>query len=201
MTSSLTNTPALVKLALRRDRIMLPAWVYIVLAGVSVNAYTFSRLYKTPFSQAALAASAQSNPALLFLYGRVNGISVGALTAWRFGVWGALFAAMMTIFIVIRHTRADEEAGRLELIGSARVGRQAPLAAALLTSVLACAVVTLLLCLVLSVIGLPAAGSRSRWRSAPPASPLPGSAPSPRSSPRGRGPRGGSSSACWAWRS
>jgi ABC-2 type transport system permease protein len=159
MSGSLTNTPALVKLALRRDRIMLPAWVYIVLAGVSVNAYSFSKLYKTPSSQAALAASADSNPALLFLYGRVNGISVGALTAWRFGVWGALFAAMMTIFIVIRHTRADEEAGRLELVGSARVGRQAPLVAALLTSVLACALVTLLLCAVLPVIGLPAAGS------------------------------------------
>lgn len=159
MISSLTNTPALVKLALRRDRIMLPAWVYLVLVGVSANAYTFSKLYKTSSSQAALAASGRSNPAFLFLYGRVNGTSVGALTAWRYGVWGALFAAMMTIFIVIRHTRAEEEAGRLELIGSARVGRQAPLIAALLTSVLACALVTLLLCAVLPVIGLPAAGS------------------------------------------
>jgi ABC-2 type transport system permease protein len=159
MTGSLTNTPALVKLALRRDRIMLPAWVYVVIAGVCANAYSFSRLYKTPSSQAALVASAQSNPALLFLYGRVNGTSVGALTAWRFGVWGGLLAAIMTIFIVIRHTRADEEAGRLELIGSARVGRQAPLVAALLTSVLACAVITLALCLLLPVIGLPVSGS------------------------------------------
>lgn len=159
MTSSLTNAPALVKLALRRDRIMLPAWVYVILIGVSANAYTFSKLYKTPTSAAALAASARSNPALLVLYGRVNGISVGALTAWRFGVWGGLFAAIMTIFIVIRHTRADEEAGRLELIGSARVGRQAPLVAALLTSALACVIVTLLLCAVLPAIGLPAAGS------------------------------------------
>jgi ABC-2 type transport system permease protein len=159
MNGSATNTPTLVKLALRRDRIMLPAWVYLVLIGVSANAYTFSKLYKTPSSAAALAASAQSDPAFLFLYGRVNGISVGALTAWRFGVWGGLFAAMMTIFIVIRHTRADEEAGRLELIGSARVGRQAPLVAALLTSALACAIVTLLLCAVLPLIGLPATGS------------------------------------------
>jgi ABC-2 type transport system permease protein len=159
MTSSLTSTPALVKLALRRDRIMLPVWMYVVVLGVCVNAYSFSKLYKTPSSQAALVASAQSNPALLFLYGRINGISIGALTAWRFGVWGALFAAMMTIFIVVRHTRADEEAGRLELIGSARVGRQAPLVAALLTSALACVTVTLLLCVVLPLIGLPAAGS------------------------------------------
>ncbi len=159
MINSLTGTPALVKLALRRDRIILPAWLYVIVIGVCANAYTFSKLYKTPSSQAALAASARSNPALLFLYGRMNGTSVGALTAWRFGVWGSLFAAIMAIFIVIRHTRADEEAGRLELIGSARVGRQAPLVATLLTSALACVVLMLLLCAVLPVIGLPAAGS------------------------------------------
>ena len=107
---------------------MLPAWVYVVVIGVASNAYTFAKLYKTASSRAALVASGESNPALLFLYGRLNGNSVGALTAWRYGVWGALFAALMSVFLVIRHTRGDEEAGRLELIGSARVGRQAPLA-------------------------------------------------------------------------
>ena len=99
--ASLTGTLALTKLALRRDRIMLPVWIYLILAGVSANAYTFGRLYNTPSSRAALVASAQSNPALLFLYGRLNGDSVGALTAWRFGVWGALIAVLMTIFIVL----------------------------------------------------------------------------------------------------
>ena len=98
---------------------MLPAWLYVVMIGVASNAYAFDKLYKTASSRAALVASGESNPALLFLYGRLNGDSVGALTAWRYGVWGALFAALMSVFIVIRHTRADEEAGRLELIGSA----------------------------------------------------------------------------------
>ena len=79
--SALTGTVALAKLALRRDRIMLPAWVYLVVAGVSTTAYTFTRLYKTPSSRAALAASGKSNPALLFLYSRLNRISMGALTA------------------------------------------------------------------------------------------------------------------------
>lgn len=160
MTSaSLTGTTALAKLALRRDRIMLPAWVYVVVIGVSANAYTFARLYKTPSSRTALVASSQSNPALLFLYGRLYGTSVGALTAWRYGVWGAMFAVLMTIFLVIRHTRADEEAGRLELIGSARVGRQAPLVSALTVAVMANVVLTVVLCAVLPLIGLPAAGS------------------------------------------
>jgi len=159
MTHALTGTRDLVKLALRRDRIMLPVWIYVIIIGVTSTDYTFGRLYKTPSSRLALVASGESNPALLFLYGRLNGTSVGALTAWRYGVWAALFAVLMTAFIVIRHTRADEDAGRLELIGSARVGRPAPLVAALLVAVLANVLLTALLCVVLPLVGLPAAGS------------------------------------------
>ena len=66
-----------------------------------------------------------------FLYGRLYGDSLGAVTAWRYGIWAAIFAALMAIFLVVRHTRADEEAGRLELVGSAAVGRLAALTAAL----------------------------------------------------------------------
>jgi ABC-2 type transport system permease protein len=154
-----TGTGALARLALRRDRIMLPAWVYVVIIGVASNAYTFTKLYKTASSRAALVASGEGNPALLFLYGRLNGSSVGALTAWRYGVWGALFAALMSVFLVVRHTRGDEEAGRLELIGSARVGRQAPLASAIAVAAGGNVVLTAVLCLVLPVLGLPVAGS------------------------------------------
>ena len=155
----LTGMGELTRLALRRDRIMLPAWVYVVIIGVAANAYTFTKLYKTPSSRAALVASGQSNPALLFLYGRLNGDSVGALTAWRYGVWGALFAVLMSIFLVIRHTRGDEEAGRLELIGSAQIGRQAPLASAVAVAAVANVVLVVALCVILPLLGLPAAGS------------------------------------------
>jgi ABC-2 type transport system permease protein len=155
----LTGTGVLAKLALRRDRIMLPLWVYVVVIGVASNAFTFARLYKTESSRQSLVASGLDNPALIFLYGRLNGDSVGALTAWRYGVWGALFAALMSVFLVVRHTRADEEAGRLELIGSARVGRQAPLASALTVAVLANVLLTVLLCVIVPPLGLPVAGS------------------------------------------
>ncbi|HVT67569.1 MAG TPA: hypothetical protein VHF26_07465 [Trebonia sp.] len=65
----------------------------------------------------------------------------------------------MSVFLVIRPTRGDEEAGRLEPIGSARVGRQAPLASAIAVAAVANVVLTALLCLVLPLLGLPAAGS------------------------------------------
>jgi ABC-2 type transport system permease protein len=67
----------------------------------------------------------------------------------------------MSIFIVIRHTRADEETGRLELVGSAAVGRHAALAAAVAIAVGANAGLVLLITAGLIALGLPAAGSLS----------------------------------------
>ena len=128
---------------------MLPAWVYLITVLVATNAYTFKRLYPTAAARAQLVATGGGNPALRFLYGRLNGSSIGALTAWRYGVWAAIFGALMTVFIVVRHTRGDEEAGRLELVGSAAVGRQAALTAGLLTAVTANVAISALLCVVL----------------------------------------------------
>lgn len=157
--SALTGTGSLARLAFRRDRILLPAWIYPITALVASTAYTFKKLYPTAAARTALEVSGGGNPALRFLYGRLDGSSIGALTAWRYGVWAALFGALMTIFIVIRHTRGDEEAGRLELVGAAAVGRQAALAAGLLTAVTANVTISVLLCAVLPLTGLPAAGS------------------------------------------
>ncbi len=157
--TSLTGTGVLATLAVRRDRIGLAAAVYVITAGVAGTAWALKRLYPTPAGRAALAGTAGANPALRFLYGRLDGTSLGSITTWRYGVWAGLFAALVAIFVVIRHTRADEEAGRLELAGSAAVGRQAPLVAALVTAASGVLAVSVLLCAVLPLTGLPAAGS------------------------------------------
>ena len=160
MTSSaLAGTGALARLAFRRDRIMLPAWVYVITAAIASNSYSLNKLYPTAAARADLAASGGRNPALVFLYGRLWGDSLGAVSAWRYGVWAAIFAALMSIFLVVRHTRADEEAGRLELVGSAAVGRLAALTAGLLVALAANVVLAVLLAVVLVVLGLPVAGS------------------------------------------
>jgi ABC-2 type transport system permease protein len=157
--STLTGTRALAKLAGRRDRIMLVAWIYVLTALVAGTAYSFRKLFPTPAGRAEFALSAGHNPALLSLYGPLYGNSIGSLTAWRYGGFAALGAGLMSIFIVIRHTRADEETGRLELIGSAVVGRNAPLTAALLIAVGANIGLAALITAGLTLLGLPAAGS------------------------------------------
>jgi ABC-2 type transport system permease protein len=153
------GTGQLTKLAFRRDAGILPACTWGIVALVAVVARDVKVLYPTEARRLALASTAGGNASLRFLYGRLDGTSVGALAAWRFGVWAACAAAVLTIFIVVRHTRADEEAGRLELVGSAAVGRQAPLTAALLTAVTANVVIALLAGLWLPVLKLPWAGS------------------------------------------
>jgi ABC-2 type transport system permease protein len=157
--TGLAGTGALTRLAFRRDRIMLPAWVYLITVLVATTAYTFKKLYPTAAARGQLVVTGGGNPALRFLYGRLNGSSIGALTAWRYGIWAAIFGALMTVFIVIRHTRGDEEAGRLELVGSAVVGRQAALTAGLLTAATANVAISVLLSVALPASGLPLSGS------------------------------------------
>jgi ABC-2 type transport system permease protein len=64
-------------------------------------------------------------------------------------------AAIMSIQLVVRQTRAEEEAGRAELLLAAVVGRRAPLTAALLQTALADAVLVLVITAGLAGSGLP----------------------------------------------
>ena len=53
---------------------------------------------------------------------------------FKMGIIGAVAVAVLALFVVVRHTRAEEETGRLELLGATVVGRRAPLTAALLVA-------------------------------------------------------------------
>src|SRR5262249_59393020 len=102
------GTGALARLAFRRDRIMLPVWVYVITAAIASNSYSLNKLYPTAAARAALAASGGQNPALVFLYGPLWGDSLRAVSAWPDGGGAAIFAALVSIFLVIRHTRAGQ---------------------------------------------------------------------------------------------
>ncbi|MFF0744333.1 ABC transporter permease [Streptomyces sp. NPDC004111] len=140
----LTGTGALLRLALRRDRVVVPVWVLVLGVMVSSGANTIKALYASPEDRARAAESMASNGSLRALYGPVFDPSVGGLVAWRFGAFAALLAGAMSLIVVVRHTREEEETGRQELISAARVGRHAPLTAALITALIANAAVALL---------------------------------------------------------
>ncbi|GAA0690954.1 exporter of polyketide antibiotics [Kitasatospora atroaurantiaca] len=157
--NGLAGTGTLLRLALRRDRIMLPAWVYVLTASVASTAYTFGNLYDSGAARERFAAGMASNSSLRALYGPVFGSSIGGLTAWRMTAFGAALAGLMSILLVVRHTRAEEEDGRLELVGAGAVGRRAPLTAALLTALTANLLLAALVTAALTALGHAAAGA------------------------------------------
>jgi ABC-2 type transport system permease protein len=147
------GTGTLLRLALRRDRTLLPVWVLVVAGMVVSGVGSMQSLYDSQAERTRLAASMAANGSLRSLYGPVFGDSTGALVAWRFGTFAAVLAAVMSLIVVVRHTREEEETGRQELLSSAMVGRRAPLTAALLTAVFANAAVVLLITAGLSGLG------------------------------------------------
>lgn len=157
--SALAGTGTLIRLAVRRDRVMVPAWLYILAVSVVSTAYSFRKTYLTAASREHLAQVSNHTATLLATNGPVPGDSVGALTEWKFGIAGAALAAIMTIFVVTRHTRADEEEGRLELVRAGIAGRNAPLTAALVLAGVASLVLGLLATAGLAAMGQSPAGS------------------------------------------
>ena len=130
--SAFTGTFGLLRLYLRRDRIVLPLWVLLLsLPLASVYIGSIETVYPTAAQRAAFAASIMASPAQRALYGNVYNDSVGAVGIWKAGVFHALIAVAV-ILTVIRHTRAEEETGRAELLDSTAVGRYASLTAALI---------------------------------------------------------------------
>src|SRR5262249_24928839 len=121
--------------------------------------YGFKKVLPTATAREKFAVGAGHNPALLSLYGPFYGSSLGSFTAWRDAAIAALLAGLMSIFIVVRHTRADEESGRLELVGGTAVGRHAALAAALVLAVGANLVIGVVMTAVHILLGLPAVGA------------------------------------------
>ncbi|MFF4961571.1 ABC transporter permease [Streptomyces sp. NPDC001222] len=141
----LAGTGTLLRFSLRRDRVMIPLWIAVNALMVLSMPGTLKGLYGTAAERADLADQTTANSSLRAMVGPVFGQSLGALTAWRIGVYAGLLAAVMSLLVVVRHTRDEEESGRQELISSAMVGRRAPLTAALLAAAVANAVLALVI--------------------------------------------------------
>lgn len=150
----------LVRLAARRDRLMIACW-YVVLLGVLLaSATSVVTLYASEADRITAADAINSNPGLVALYGPILDVtSVGELSMTKMTVLYAVFVAIMMVFVVRRHTRGDEEGGQAELLGGAALRQTAPLTAAVVHG----AVVSLLLGMLTVAVnisgGLPAVGS------------------------------------------
>ena len=154
------GTASLLRVALRRSRLLLASWVAVFVVVAAYSAKATIDLYPTLPSRIEAADAINSSQALVALYGRIyDPSSLGALSLIKMGGFGAVFVAMLSVVFVVRHTRADEEAGRTELVGGTAIGRGAPLAAALIGAVVLNLVLGALTAAALTAVGLPLDGS------------------------------------------
>jgi ABC-2 type transport system permease protein len=156
----LAGTWHLTRLALRRDRVVLPIWIVLLSVVPASTVTTFTQFYPTVADRLALQAGANANPSYALLYGPPFDLTTaGGFIAWRMAGFLALLTGLMVVFTVTRHTRAEEDTGRAELLASAVVGRYAALTASLLVAGGASVLIGLLQAGTMIGAGLPAAGS------------------------------------------
>ena len=120
---------------LRRDRWALLWWTLGATLLYWSQAVSVDSLYATQEEFDRAAASMNANAAFIAMAGPARALNtVGGQVTWQATAFGAIVAGLMSMFLVGRHTRAEEESGRDELLRAAPVRRFAPTTAALLTA-------------------------------------------------------------------
>ncbi|MEU4315801.1 ABC transporter permease [Nocardia sp. NPDC024068] len=155
-----TGTGALTRFALRRERFPLVAWI---VGGTMIywsQAVALDAAYPQQADLDALARSMSGNAAMIAMAGPPRVLdTVAGQVAFQSSAFGMVVAGLMSMFLIGRHTRANEESGRDELIRSAVVGRYAPPMAAAVVTVIANILLGLAIAFSLIGYGLPGAGS------------------------------------------
>ncbi len=158
--NDLTGTAALIRLILRRDRIRISIWVVSIALLVSLSAVGVKSLFPTQAAIDQAATATQYNAGAIAFNGPAQGLdTLGGQIAFQVGALGMVVVALMSVFMIGRLTRGDEESGRLELVRSLPVGVHAPTFAALIVVLAMSAAVGVLSSASLLAEGLPTAGS------------------------------------------
>jgi ABC-2 type transport system permease protein len=158
--STLTGAGPLARLMLRRDRVRLPIWAVAVAGLVYAQAASIKGLYPDPAKLAEAARLVEGNAAFIAMAGPPLALdTVGGRTTFEISAFAMVLSALMSLLLVTRHVRGDEEAGRAELLRSTVVGRHAGVAAALALALAANVVLGALVLAGLLAVGLDGTGS------------------------------------------
>jgi ABC-2 type transport system permease protein len=145
---------------LRRDRLRLPLWLVGLGGVIAVSALTVPPLYDTPEKIAGYASAVGSSPVSYLMSGRQAAIdTVDGIVANEISQVAQLGICLMAVFLVVRHTRAEEESGRAELVRSTVLGRNAATLAGLLYGASAALIVGLVTTVSMLLAGLDVVGS------------------------------------------
>lgn len=162
MTAQATSgTGTLTRFLLRRDRIRLPAWVaglglFVVYIGTALPTIAPTK------QDLGAIASLFTQPVGRMFTGPAYGIddpSYERFFAAGYAPYLYLLAALMNILLVTRHTRAEEQSGRAELLRANVTGRYSALTACLLLSLATNALTGAVVTALAIAVGYSAAGS------------------------------------------
>jgi len=138
MNGGFTGTRQAILFALKRDRLILPVCVTGLIGWMVIYVVSYKGLYGTQAELDALYNSVAGNPAVEAMSGPTGGLrSLGGAIAWDSMPAMSIMCGVYAMFSVIRHSRAEEEDARTELLLASGSGRLAPLAAALVVTSLA----------------------------------------------------------------
>ncbi|GAE37240.1 ABC transporter permease [Halalkalibacter akibai] len=127
------QTGSIVRFIVRRDRVRMPIWIISLTIITLVTAAAFTDLYQSEQERQAIAET-MKNPAMTAMVGPGYGLDhyiEGPMMAHQMLLFTAIVVAIMSILLVARHTRLDEEEGRVELIRALPVGRLSNISATL----------------------------------------------------------------------
>lgn len=125
----------------KKDRMRLLLWII----GLTIFFICFIPVFDNMLTtsdptEMAVTVGMMENPAMIAIVGPVYGAAnytMGAMYGNFMFLFSAMLAGVMSIVIVTRNTRHDEELGRLEVIRSLPVGRLSNLASTLIVAVAA----------------------------------------------------------------
>lgn len=140
------GTGRLLRLILRLDRIKLSIWLLGLLTLIGITPFSLRAIIDNEAEAKAIpveevlvqqAAVLETNGALIALQGPPDSLDTfGGRYAFEIGAFSLAIVALMNILLITRHTRAEEESGRAELIRAAAVGAWSSLAAVSIVALL-----------------------------------------------------------------
>ncbi|WP_144713266.1 ABC transporter permease [Curtobacterium pusillum] len=145
--------------ALRRERVRIPVWAVVAALLAGATAAAVPQAYGTVTERRSLVEVITASPSLLALRGVPDGTGEGAYAFFEVFTYLGLTTGLMSVFLVTRHTRTDEETGRAELVRSTPVPRWSPVVAAATAALVANVAVSVLVAAALTAGGLDAGGS------------------------------------------
>ncbi len=143
----------------RRDRWQLIIWIAGTGLLALVSASAVAQTYGDYAGRVSILRLAIANPAILMLRGTPRGAGLDAFVFFEIFTFLALLAGLMSTFLAVRHSRAEEESGRAEMVSATPAARMTPTVATLIHGVLANVLLGVVVALAFIVGHLDADGS------------------------------------------